>query len=95
MDTSSHRRFKVFLRCEHAERLLSDATERKLCRAEIWRLRLHLAYCRACRRVRRQLDFLRRAAHQLNDQLETGDWSVPGLSDEARARIKRSLEHAD
>lgn len=47
--------------------------------------RLHLLYCLACRRFRKQLDLIGRAAAA---EPKAG----PGLSPEAKARMKKSLQ---
>lgn len=48
--------------CEESTRLMSEAMERPLSRAERLALRWHLLMCGACRRFERQLDWLRRSA---------------------------------
>lgn len=52
------------LTCKEAARLISEGLDRKLSVAERTRLQLHVAVCKACERVTRQLEFLRRAARQ-------------------------------
>lgn len=49
------------MNCHEATRVLSEAQDRPLRFTERCALRVHLLYCRGCRRFRRQLDFLRRA----------------------------------
>ena len=49
------------LNCKEATALMSQAQDRPLSRAERLRLRLHLLFCRGCRRFNAQMTFLRRA----------------------------------
>ena len=50
------------LTCKEAARLISEGLDRDLGPSERAALRLHVAVCRACERVTRQFEFLRRAA---------------------------------
>ena len=52
------------LTCKEAARLISEGLDRNLNVAERTRLQLHVAVCKACARVTRQFEFLRRAARQ-------------------------------
>lgn len=52
------------LTCKEAARLISEGLDRNLNVAERTRLQLHLAVCKACERVTKQFEFLRRAARQ-------------------------------
>jgi hypothetical protein len=76
--------------CKEATRLQSAAMDRKLSKAERLGLRLHLLLCQWCRRYGAQLKFLRSTAHHCEDHL--GPDLPPGLSPEARERIKRRLQ---
>jgi len=51
----------VRLSCQQASRLLSQAEDATLPLGKRLRLRLHLAYCDACRTVSRQFESLRLA----------------------------------
>jgi len=51
----------VRLTCQQASRLLSQAEDETLPLGKRLRLRLHLAYCDACRTVSRQFESLRLA----------------------------------
>jgi hypothetical protein len=66
--------------CKEASRLISLGLDRRLSIAQRAALRLHLALCDACTRVKAQLDFLRRA-------LST--YSESGQSDEDPRTKKR------
>jgi hypothetical protein len=80
------------LPCEGMARLGSESLDRDLGRTERIALRLHLLYCKACRRYRRQVERLRLAMRRLSRDLEAGALSpAPGLPDEVRQRIKRAL----
>ena len=50
------------LTCKEAARLISEGLDRNLGASERAALRMHVAICRACERVTRQFEFLRRAA---------------------------------
>ena len=52
------------LTCKEAARLISEGLDRNLNVAERTRLQLHVAVCKACERVTRQFEFLRRATRQ-------------------------------
>ncbi|HVY70227.1 MAG TPA: zf-HC2 domain-containing protein [Verrucomicrobiae bacterium] len=76
--------------CKQAARLQSDSLDRKLRLSERLGLRLHLLLCKWCRRYGQQVRFLRDAARRNTEKL-----AGPGtgrMSDEARERIKRSLQ---
>ena len=49
------------LTCKEASRLISLALDTKLSLADRTALRLHLALCDACNKVKAQFDFMRRA----------------------------------
>jgi len=66
--------------------------DRRLSRLERLAIRFHLLYCGACRRYRRQVEFLRVAARHFIWRLEGGQVTQPlRLSDDARRRIARAL----
>ena len=76
--------------CRVATRLQSEALDHKLSLRQRFGLRVHLLLCKWCRRYGKQIAFLRNAAHEHPDELAE---PVPQkLSDEARERIKRSLQ---
>ncbi|HWE37728.1 MAG TPA: zf-HC2 domain-containing protein [Isosphaeraceae bacterium] len=74
--------------CEGFARLASESLDRDLPRPERWALAVHLAYCVACRRYRRQLALIRAAAERLRARDEA---DTPALSPEARDRLRRAL----
>ncbi len=81
------------LPCEEMARLASESLDRDLGRLERLALRSHLLYCAACRRYMSQLKRMRVALKQLGSRLQTDDpFLGPGLPDDARERIKRSLK---
>ncbi len=80
------------LRCEEADRLMSDSLDRRLSWTERVALRGHVAVCRACRRARRQLLILQQT---MRKSLETADANGDEmLSPEARDRIRQALKDA-
>lgn len=80
------------LKCEESTRLVSESLDQELPWGERWAVRLHAVSCRACRRYRRQLLFLREAARRrANEMVDALDSAGPTLSPEARDRIRRAL----
>jgi predicted anti-sigma-YlaC factor YlaD len=58
----------IKITCQQASRLLSQSQDEPLSAARRLRLRLHLAYCDACRAVSRQFDTLRLAMQAWRDR---------------------------
>ncbi len=81
----------LFLPCEEVTRLVSQSLERKLplpLRIIVW---LHSLRCQACQRFQHQIRFLHTVFRHYPEHLESEEAAPPGLSPEARERIKRSL----
>jgi len=78
--------------CSEMTELVSRELDTPLTRAQRVALRLHLLYCRACSRYRRQVIELKARLAAESDTLEV---AVPGLAPEARARIERALHGAE
>lgn len=76
--------------CRRVTRLQSEGLDRQLPILQRVGLRLHLVLCSWCRRYRAQIQFLR-AAVRCSDQVAP---PLPGLSPEARERIRRRLQDA-
>ena len=76
--------------CREAARLQSESLDRRLPLSKRVGLRLHLVYCKWCRRYGRQISFLRSAARESTEH----DPAAPpqALSADARERIKRRLQ---
>ncbi len=82
----------LLLRCEEADRLLSDETVRSLRWWERTALEAHVLGCRACRRSRQQMRILHQAMRRYRQRLEGEGTSMPdSLSPEARRRIQQAL----
>jgi predicted anti-sigma-YlaC factor YlaD len=64
---------KVDLDCKEVSRLLSDGQDLKLPPADRARLRLHFVICKTCRNVDEQMQFLRRAMHQMGRDKPPGE----------------------
>lgn len=90
--------------CRDIAALVSASMDTELSGAQRWAVRIHLLYCRACRAYRRHVRMLRQivqAALRQSDaaiaEAETGRPALPTpaptLSDEARERIKNTLEN--
>jgi hypothetical protein len=78
------------LNCEQAARLLSENQDVELYWWERTGLRLHLLYCRYCKRYHQQLDLMR----QLFRRIFSDDESIPPelkMSDEKRAEMKKII----
>jgi hypothetical protein len=77
------------LSCKEVSRLVSESMDRRLPFRQRFVTRLHLLMCSVCSRFRRQMQFLRDAAHSFG---EGGELSANvRLSPEARARIQEAL----
>ncbi len=82
----------LLLRCEEADRLLSDETVRSLRWWERTALEAHVLGCRACRRSRQQMRILQQAMRRYRQCLEAEGTLMPdSLSPEARRRIQQAL----
>lgn len=58
----------MIITCKEATRLASLGLDRKLGFLDRVALRLHLAICRGCTNVARQMEFLRRAIARLGEE---------------------------
>lgn len=84
--------------CKQIARLLSEGRERELSWAQRLMIRVHLAMCVSCRRLARQMEFIRGFSQTAGDVamgslVSDGvvfDVTLPG---EARSRMKRTLAH--
>jgi len=87
-------RLILTLDCEQSSRMLSDSFDRDLTSSERWAVRLHYIGCWSCRRLRKQIAFLREAVRKA-DELPIVELAMsstePGLSDAARKRILEEL----
>lgn len=81
------------LDCKHASRLVSQSMDRKLSMRERLGLQLHLLICDACNNFSRQVALLRQAVRQWSARIEND--SAIKLSDEARNRIRQSIQQSD
>jgi len=81
------------LSCKEVSHWVSESLDRQLPFWQRIQVRLHLLMCRFCSRFRKQVLFLRDAAHRyLSASEETETTPGSGLSPEARDRIKKSLK---
>ena len=78
------------LRCEEADRLMSDSLDRRLTWVERVALEGHVAVCRGCRRARRQLLILQQTMRKSLDTADAAGDEM--LSPEARDRIRQALK---
>ncbi|MBZ0255631.1 zf-HC2 domain-containing protein [bacterium] len=75
------------LSCKKASILLSASMDRELTFFEKFRLNIHLAVCKWCRRFRVQLVFLQ----SLGEDLKQDDELLASLPQEAKERIQNRL----
>jgi hypothetical protein len=76
------------LSCKEVSLLVSRSMDTSLTLRERLAVRLHLLYCRGCRRFRDQVQFLRRAAQRSSESLPAGAVHLPAS---ARERIRAAL----
>ncbi len=77
------------LTCREASRLLSQSMDRPLPFMQRIELRVHVWICAACTHFEKQLIFLRQAVRYRDEKIR--DTDEPGLSPEARERIRNKL----
>ncbi|RMF92176.1 MAG: zf-HC2 domain-containing protein [Nitrospinota bacterium] len=78
--------------CKEVTRLVSESLEHELSLMQRIVVRVHIFMCQSCTRFRKQILFLREVLH-LQPDLDTTNAS-PGLSPEARERIKQALRRS-
>ena len=80
------------LPCVEIVHLVSQSLDRDLPLGERLAVRIHMLYCTACCRFRRQMRILREALRRYTERAELGEVVFPSsLSPDARRRIKRAL----
>ncbi len=77
------------LSCKEVSLLLSRSCDQSLTWRERLGVRLHLLYCEGCRRLEKQLRFLRAAVRRF--AASAGLAADERLSDDARRRIRATL----
>jgi hypothetical protein len=82
------------LSCRKASELASRSLDRPLTAGERITLTLHLAICGICRRYRRQIMFISRAAREMSRPGMDARAPETGLSETARQRCRRAIEEA-
>jgi hypothetical protein len=80
------------LRCREASALVSQELDEPLGLAERLAVRGHLLVCGPCRRLRRQLVFLREAMNRQAGESQDSLTDDQKLSPAARSRIERAIE---
>lgn len=82
----------LFAPCSEISRHTSISMDHELPRAQRAAIRVHHCYCKACRRYRRQIRFIREAFLTLRDGAPPTDaLAEVSLPPDARARIKQAL----
>lgn len=78
---------RILPSCKEITGLLSDAMDGKPSFFARWKIRVHLAMCRLCRRYDHQLHLIRRGASLYAETEPKG----PGLPEASKAQLKRIL----
>lgn len=78
------------LSCKEVSVLMSQSIDRRLSWRERWGARTHLLLCTACRRFKRQVEFLHKATRQYAGEGLRAAYRL-GLSVAARDRIRQAL----
>ncbi len=82
----------LFAPCDEIAHLTSQSLDRSLPWHERIAMKVHLAYCKACRRYRRHALVLREILTRYAARLEGREPAAgPALSPAARERIRRAL----
>lgn len=82
------------LSCKDVTKLLSESMDRSIPLGMRIGVCLHLIICKWCARYERQLLLIRETVRRLAATLEApGESSGETLSEEAKARIKKSINH--
>ncbi len=76
--------------CKEVSMLVSAALDRKLTRAERFKVRVHLLFCRACGNFSEQMEILRAATQRLSSHKATHR-DAPVMPEAARKRIQQTL----
>ncbi len=81
------------LPCRDITALISRSMDENLPPSRRCAVKMHLCYCRACRRFSRQAQILRKAARVAGEAFHNvADADAVKLSPEARERLKRAIE---
>jgi len=79
--------------CQETARLLSEMMDRSLPWHVRLRVMVHLSICRLCERYKRQLFLLRAVLRRQSPaELDDAPRNTPRLSEDAKRRIRQSLE---
>ncbi|NOY69405.1 MAG: zf-HC2 domain-containing protein [Deltaproteobacteria bacterium] len=82
------------LTCRQASALVSSGMDQRLSPAQRIGLMFHLAMCKYCRRFRKQLQIIQKAAMRYDEVLQAAS-PAGGLSNEAIDRITKTIhEHS-
>ena len=79
------------LTCKDVAYLASKALDAPITWRQRWGIRLHLLFCRLCRRYVQNLDVLNRALRRASDRNQPCFSTQQKLSEQARTKIKRAL----
>jgi predicted anti-sigma-YlaC factor YlaD len=81
------------LTCREAATLLSQDVDGELSAISRATLQAHLAICKTCQQVKRQFRLLNSAIAQRDE--EKAHERSPGLSDDAKQRLKNTMRRVD
>lgn len=85
---------KIWLNCEQAGRLTSDALDRPLTRSERIGVALHRAMCKRCAALARDLQLIRSRLRILATGRTAETWPVPPLDDARLRQIAEAVAEA-
>ena len=78
------------LDCQQASQLISKSLDRQLSWRERFAVRLHLLFCKYCKRFSQQIITMRKALSRLSQSIEND--SDIRLPSETKSRIEHSIE---
>ncbi len=84
------------LRCKHSSELISSGMDEEWSGVERWAVRLHYLSCGTCRRFRRQMAFVKKAARTAARSADPVLLNMPEmrLRPGARARMDQAIRDA-
>lgn len=76
--------------CKKVSGMISESMDRQLSLSQRMGIRFHLMMCKLCTRYQKQLLFIRETL-RLGGKPREEDSTLPGLSHEARKRIRKNI----
>jgi len=79
--------------CEHVSQLISESMDETLTVRQQVAIKMHLVFCKWCRRYQNQISVIRRMIQDSSDEKPSARNGI--LSRETRDRINRALQQKD